>query len=177
MAGDITTLKRKKTKAPKKKIAGAAGKTSYLLLDSDPLKPQKTQSGLGPSSMDTSSQLDGPGDAKVPKRFGSKKLASKFSSTIRNLPPPFAIIDHLVFLVKRSLTNSLTEFLKIFFIEISEEQIEDSRGSVPLSEMKLEYEKYCFLKHFSERQINTPKGAKKIGKYGFDFIKKRDNLT
>lgn len=44
-------------------------------------------------------------------------------------------------------------------------------------DMKLQYERYCFLKHYSERQVNNSKGASKISKYGFDFVKKRDNLT
>ncbi len=43
--------------------------------------------------------------------------------------------------------------------------------------MKLLYEKYSFLKNFREKQVRTQEGASLLGKYGFEFVKRQDNLT
>lgn len=41
-----------------------------------------------------------------------------FLKKVKRLPPPFGIIDHVLFLVRRSLTNSYSEFLEEYFEEI-----------------------------------------------------------
>lgn len=53
---------------------------------------------------------------KTKKR--GKNCWRDFLKKVKRLPPPFAIIDHIMFLVKRSLTNSYDEFLAEYFEEI-----------------------------------------------------------
>ena len=45
-------------------------------------------------------------------------IFGKIKLTLGNLPPPFALIDHIMFLVGRGITNSLIEYYKIVFKQI-----------------------------------------------------------
>lgn len=46
-----------------------------------------------------------------------------------------------------------------------------------LSEFKLRYEKFCFLKRYEERLMTTEKNEELLHKYGFEVHTKRDNST
>ncbi len=50
-------------------------------------------------------------------------------------------------------------------------------GIISLRDMKLLYERYCFLKHYSEMEINTPERETLLDKFGFQFVKKQDHFT
>ena len=45
-------------------------------------------------------------------------IFGKIKITLMNLPPPFALIDHVMFLVGRGITNSLIEYYKLVFKQI-----------------------------------------------------------
>ena len=64
----------------------------------------------------------------------SRKRPGKFGATLKRLPPPFAIIDHLVFMVVRSFTNSLHAFNALVFVPLREN--EEFFDEIPLSEVK-----------------------------------------
>ena len=41
----------------------------------------------------------------------------------------------------------------------------------------MQYERFCFLKHYSERQVRTENARAKFEKYGHEVIKRKNNLT
>ena len=104
-------------------------------------------------------------------------IFGKIKLTLKNLPPPFALIDHLLFLLGRAITNSLIEYYKLVFKQIPSQDLEESVNTMSLAEFKLRYEKFCFLKSYEERLMTTEKNARLLNKYGFEIIKKKDNLT
>lgn len=86
-------------------------------------------------------------------------IFGKIKLTLTNLPPPFALIDHIMFLVGRGITNSLIEYYKLVFKQIPPEDLEESMNTMPLAEFKLRYEKFCFLKSYEERLMTTEKNS------------------
>lgn len=75
------------------------------------------------------------------------------------------------------MTNSLTEYYKLVFIKIEIAQVPESTRSMALSEFKLPYEKFCFLKRYEERLMTTQKNELLLKKYGFEIQKKIDKTT
>ena len=107
----------------------------------------------------------------------ARTLLDKLKLTLLNLPPPFALVDHLMFLLGRGITNSLIEYYKLVFTEVDDQAAQQSPTSMPLSAFKLRYEKFCFLKRYEERLMTTEKNEQLLHKYGFEIQKKKDNTT
>ena len=106
-----------------------------------------------------------------------KKRPNILIRTIKRLPSQFSLVDHVVFLLRRSMTNSVKDFYSVLFKKASYEDIEEAANSISLREIKLRYEKYCFLKHFTERSLMAEENAKILNKMGFHYEKKMDNFT
>jgi hypothetical protein len=83
----------------------------------------------------------------------------------------------MVFLLKRSTTNSVKEFYKILFVETPKERALEATTQIELKEIKVLYEKFCFLKHFSELTLTSEENKKFLGKKGFGLIEKEDLST
>ena len=93
------------------------------------------------------------------------------------MPPPFSLIDHLMFLLGRGITNSLIEYYQIVFARVDGKKAQETSSAILLSKFKLRYEKFCFLKRYEERLMTTEHNEKLLHKYGFEIIKKIDNST
>jgi hypothetical protein len=96
---------------------------------------------------------------------------------MKKLPSQFCFVDHLVFLIRRSISNSVKDFYAIVFEEVDAEDIEDSVGSIPGKEIKLRYEKFCFLKHTTEMNILSEEYGPCVEDKGFHYEKRSDNST
>jgi hypothetical protein len=83
----------------------------------------------------------------------------------------------MVFLLKRSTTNSVKEYYKLLFVETPKERALEAATQIELKEIKVLYEKFCFLKHFSELPLTSEENKKFLKKKGFDLIEKEDLST
>ncbi len=105
------SLLRKKTK----KMGGSRQsdfmllESEYDFLDEDELGARKTERSGRLAVQEEEEKV------KLSKLQARNRFRGRFTATLLKLPPPFALIDHLVFLLKRSWTNSLAEFYSEFF--------------------------------------------------------------
>ncbi len=67
-------------------------------------------------------------------------------SRLFNLPPVFPMLDHFVFVYRRSAVKSSVIFYKEIFEEVHPDDIETGL-SVPIGDLRPRYAKYCFMKH------------------------------
>ena len=96
-------------------------------------------------------------------------------NTIINLPSQFAIADHGVFLLKSAIGNSARAFYSYLFEEVKTKDLgEKDPGPISFKEIKELYEKYCFLRHYPEKNLLNEVEEKYLNKMGFVFSKNVD---
>lgn len=85
------------------------------------------------------------------ERENAKKKGKVLLNAFKSLPPPFAIVDHLIFLGRRATISSLKEFYGTMFVPMSDD--DEFGGQISIPEMKLIYERYCFLHLLIEKPL------------------------
>jgi len=81
---------------------------------------------------------------------------------------PFMIIDDFVGMIQKNYSSSVTEFIDSLFVELAPNEIDDYQP-IRASELRIEYEKYCFLKQLPEENMLSDSNKKKFVKKGFKF--------
>jgi len=62
-------------------------------------------------------------------------------------------------------------------VETPKERALEAATQIELKEIKVLYEKFCFLKHFSELPLTSEENKKFLENKGFDLIEKEDLST
>jgi len=83
---------------------------------------------------------------------------------------PFMLIDHVVEELKKTLTSSVDEFCESLFVQLKPDDVDDYQ---PIRErvIRVEYEKYCFLKQMPEEDLMSDENKKLFIAKGFTFEK------
>jgi hypothetical protein len=98
-------------------------------------------------------------------------------STLKRLPSQYSLLDHIVFLYRRTNINSVKEFYSLLFTKAKIEDLEEHAGTISFAEIKHKYEKYCFLKHYPELNMLSEMYNAYLMKKGYHYEKKADNST
>jgi hypothetical protein len=87
-------------------------------------------------------------------------------ASVRNLPPLFSVISHLVNLLRNKYSNSLQDFLELHEV-VRIKLPQETPEAVALADLKNLYSQYTFLTDKQERQLKTEESKKIFHKFGF----------
>eukprot|EP01017_Pseudomicrothorax_dubius_P029810 TRINITY_DN3659_c0_g1_i2.p1 TRINITY_DN3659_c0_g1~~TRINITY_DN3659_c0_g1_i2.p1 ORF type:complete len:1194 (+),score=239.90 TRINITY_DN3659_c0_g1_i2:65-3646(+) len=113
-----------------------------------------------------------------------KLSLSDLCNMVFNVAPPLAAyIDFFLLLAWRKYTNSVKAFYGQLFTPTTKQKLldqelhETSNSEIKGSEIKMLYEKFCYLNHFNELQLNDSDNTQLLKKLGFHFDLREDSFT
>ena len=105
-----------------------------------------------------------------------------FTNIMKNSPSPSAFVDYLSLIVYRQFSNSVAQYYKLLFKQVSLRQIQDeeldpNRDMIKGTDAKVLYEKFCFMNHLNEEKLTDKVNVSILESYGFEIQVREDLLS
>ena len=102
-----------------------------------------------------------------------------FTNIMYNAPSPSAFIDYLFLIMYRQFGSSVAQFYHLLFKDAEEgldEEFDPRMNMINGMEVKVLYEKFCFINHVSEEKLTDLNNVKILKTYGYDIMNRDDIL-
>ena len=105
-----------------------------------------------------------------------------FTNILRHAPSPSAFIDYFFLIMYRQFGSSAAQFYHLLFKESNtqgdlDEEFDPKMNMINGMEIKVLYEKFCFINHVSEEKLTDPDNLKALKTYGYNIVYRDDLLS
>ena len=105
-----------------------------------------------------------------------------FTNIMRHAPSPSAFIDYFFLVMYRQFGSSALQFYHLLFKESNadgslDEEFDPKTNMINGIEVKVLYEKFCFINHVSEEKLTDPDNVKVLKSYGYAIVNRDDLLS
>ncbi len=115
----------------------------------------------------------GEAEEEAGKKGEKTKLLTRAKLIFKNIPPPFAFVDHFFLILINKWRSSSSEFFSLIFgrplPQRRYELLKDDKF-LNISQIDSLYEKFCFMTQKAEQELKGPEVVQVLSKYGYKFV-------